>query len=108
MGEKPSGIPQKIAIFQQNESGRGKIEGIRRFGRGLFQVEIFGIDEALPPIIDDTGPFLPQDMEADLVLDFLEHPDLSHDLALICLRKGIPVVASGKKSRIEGVFTPPT
>jgi len=101
-------IPQKIVVFQQNRSGEGKVEGITRFGNNLFDIEVFAIDQTFPPVIDDTGPFLPEEIQADLVLDFLKHPDLSHDLALICLKKGIPVVASGKKSRMEGVFTPPT
>jgi hypothetical protein len=101
-------IPQKIMIFQQNNSGKGKIEGITRFGNNLLDIEILDIDQAFPPVIDDTAPFLPEDIRADLVLDFLRHPDLSHDLSLICLKKGIPVVASGKKSRIKGVLTPPT
>jgi len=101
-------IPQKIVIFQQNNSGKGKIEGITRFGNNLFNIEVFSIDKTFPPIIDDTDPFLPEDIRTDLVLDFLEHPDLSHDLALICFKKGIPVVASGKKSRVKGVLTPPT
>ncbi len=101
-------IPQKIMIFQQNNSGKGKIEGITRFGNNLLDIEIFDIDQTFPPVIDDTAPFLPEDIRADLVLDFLRHPDLSHDLSLICLKKGIPVVASGKKSRIKGVLTPPT
>jgi len=101
-------IPQKIMIFQQNNSGKGKIEGITRFGNNLFNIEILDIDQTFPPVIDDTGPFLPEDIRADLVLDFLRHPDLSHDLSLICLKKGIPVVASGKKSSVKGVLTPPT
>lgn len=101
-------IPQKIVIFQQNNSGKGKIEGITRFGNDLFNIQVLAIDQTFPPVIDDTGPFLPEDIQADLVLDFLKHPDLSHDLALICLKKGIPVIASGKKSRAKGVLTPPT
>ena len=50
----------------------------------------------------------PDTIEADLVLDFTKHPDLSHDLALMCRKRNIPVVASGKKTRVEGVITPPT
>ena len=101
-------IPQKIVVFQQNNSGKGKIEGITRFGNNLFHIEVYDIDQPLPPVIDDTAPFLPEDIRADLVLDFLRHSDLSHDLSLICLKKGIPVVASGKKTRVKGVLTPPT
>lgn len=43
----------------------------------------------------------------DLVLDFLKHPDLSHDLALLCQRLAIPMVASGKKTTVDGTHTPP-
>jgi hypothetical protein len=52
--------------------------------------------------------YLPQTVEADLVLDFLRHPDLSLALAHLCLDQGIPVVASGKKLQVEGTFCPPT
>jgi len=71
-------------------------------------VERWSIDTPLAPIIDDASEFLPKRIEADLVLDFLKHPDLTHDLAGICRRQGIPLVASGKKLRVEGVLTPPT
>jgi len=99
---------QEIMAFQQNNSGRGKLEGIARFGNGLLHMEVVSIDQAFPPILDDTRPFLPSDIRADLVLDFLTHPDLSHDLAIICREKKIPVVASGKKTRVQGTLTPPT
>ena len=99
---------QKIAVFQQNGSGDKKIEGIRRYGAGRFEIECIHIDDQLPPVIDDTSAYLPLEFEADLVLDFLRHPDLSHDLAAACSRRGIPVVASGKKTKVEGVLTPPT
>lgn len=101
-------IPQKIVVFQQNNSGENKVKGITRLGGDLFNIEVFAIDQALPLLIDNTGPFLPEDIQGDLVLDFLRHPDLSHDLALICHRRGIPVVASGKKFRVKGALTPPT
>ena len=99
---------QKIVIFQQNQSGAAKAAGIRKFGRDRFIVETVDIDTALPPVVDDTGEFLPDRIEADLVLDFLAHPDLSMDLGLLCTQLGIPVVASGKKSRDGLVITPPT
>ena len=95
-------------VFQQNDSGARKVEGVTRFGEDLFSVEVFTVDQALPRIIDDTSPFLPDDIRADVALDFLKHPDLSYDLAFICRRKKIPVVASGKKTRVEGTLTPPT
>lgn len=101
-------VVQRIMVFQQNRSGESKIRGIRQHGRDRFVLEIISIDDILPPIIDDTRGYLPSDIRADLVLDFLKHPDLSHDLGNFCADLGIPVVASGKKFRISGVLTPPT
>ena len=100
--------PQKIVVFQQNGSGEQKIAGIREYGGDRFNLEIVSIDTPLPAVIEDDQAYLPQDIQADLVLDFLKHPDLSHDLAIICNRLKIPVVASGKKLRIKGIHTPPT
>ena len=99
---------QKILVIQQNGRGETKIQGIQDFGGELFELEIISIEIALPPVIDDARPFLPSEIAADLVLDYLNHPDLSHDLGRICREKDIPVVASGKKSRQPLVFTPPT
>ena len=99
---------QKIVVFQQNGSGEKKIEGIRRYGNSRFALEIVSIDETLPAVIDDARKYIPKDIRADLVLDFFKHPDLSQDLAVVCRDKKIPVVASGKKLRVKGVFTPPT
>lgn len=99
---------QRIVVFQQKGSGEKKIEGIREYGRELFDVKCIHIDEELPPVIDDASDYLPAEFEADLVLDFLQHPDLSQDLAEMCRRRGIPVVASGKKTKVEGTLTPPT
>ena len=45
---------------------------------------------------------------SDLVLDFLTHPDLSYDLAIMCRKKNIPIVSSGKKTDLGWVLTPPT
>ena len=98
----------KYVVFQQNKSGESKIEGIRKFGEDRFDLQMISIDMPLPPVIDDAREFLPADIDADLVLDFLQHPDLSYDLGQLCSQKGIPVVASGKKVKIEGVATPPT
>jgi hypothetical protein len=99
---------QKIAVFQQNGSGEKKIAGIRRFGDNRFNLEIISIDETLPAVIDDAREYIPHEIRADLVLDFLKHPDISHDLAVICREKKIPVIASGKKIRVTGIHTPPT
>ena len=99
---------QKILVFQQNGSGESKIQGIIRYGENLFNLKIISIDKSLPIVIDDSIKYLPPDIKADLVLDYLTHPDLSHDLAVMCVKKKIPVVATGKKSNIKGVLTPPT
>jgi hypothetical protein len=97
---------QRIIVFQQNGSGEAKIAGIRRYGGDRLQIATRAIDSPLPDLIDDAAPFLPTRLEADLVLDFMKHPDLSTDLARMAHRQGIPVVASGKK--IPLAITPPT
>jgi hypothetical protein len=99
---------QRLMIFQQNGSGKLKIEGLRKYGREFYELDIVDIDEALPPVLDDTSEYLPSDIDCDLVLDFLRHDDLSTDLAAMCVKKKIPLVASGKKTRGAGVMTPPT
>ncbi len=100
--------PEKILVFQQNGSGESKIQGIRKYGKDRFIIETVSIDETLPPILDDTRDYLPSNIQADLILDFLKHPDLSHDLAVACRARNIPIVASGKKLRVKGALTPPT
>lgn len=99
---------QKIVVFQQNGSGEKKIRGLRRYGAWCCQLEVVDIGAPLPSVIDDARGYLPERIDADLVLDFLKHPDLSQDLAEKCRDLGIPVVASGKKLRVEGLETPPT
>ncbi|MBI9084150.1 MAG: hypothetical protein JEZ11_11175 [Desulfobacterales bacterium] len=99
---------QKIVVFEQNGSGQSKIAGILKFGRDRFVIKTISIDVPVPAMIEDGREYLPQEIDADLVLDYLKHPDLCHDLALICREKGIPIVASRKKTRLEGAITPPT
>ena len=103
----PAGV-EEIVVFQQFGSGERKIRGIRQYGNNRFFIKTISIDEPLPPILDHTEKYLPHHIRADLVLDFLTHPDLSHDLASVCAKLKIPVVASGKKMRKQGIFTPPT
>ena len=105
---KQTDEPQKIIVFQQNGSGESKIAGLRKFGGDQIIVEVASIDDPLPPLLEDTSDYLPDNLQADLVLDFLQHPDLSHDLATLCNRQNIPLIASGKKLGIKGVHTPPT
>lgn len=99
---------QKIIVFQQNGSGKTKISGIREFGKKHFIIETWDIDEPLPPVIDDTSPYLPDVIDADIVLDFLKHRDLSDDLSLLCQKLNIPVIASGKKITTGEAVCPPT
>lgn len=99
---------QHVLVFQQNKSGESKIKGIGQYGGDLFRLETCSVDEALPLVIDDTSEYLPNDIKADLVLDYFKHLDLSHDLAKMCVKRNIPVVSPGKKMRLPGVFIPPT
>lgn len=99
---------QKIVVFQQNGSGKLKIEGLMKYGKELFELEIVDIDEQLPPVLDDTEGYFPIDLSCDLVLDYLKHNDLADDLAKLCEKKQIPMVSSGKKIIGKHVATPPT
>ena len=99
---------QKIMVFQQSGSGETKINGLRHYGENLFELEVINIDAILPPVIDDTSAYLPGDINCDLVLDFMKHNDLSTDLAGLCARKNIPVIASSKKIVGQKAITPPT
>ena len=100
--------PQEILVFQQNGSGESKIQGIIRYGENLFSIKTISVDENLPPVIDNATKYLPDDIRADIVLDYLKHPDLSYDLAVMCRDRNIPVVISGKKVRVKDAITPPT
>ncbi len=99
--------PLKVLVFQEGGRGENKVKGIQRYGQNQFDITLITIDQPLPPVVDDASEYLPDTIEADLVLDFLKHPDLSHDLALMCRRLGIPIVASGKKTTVDGTHTPP-
>ena len=88
---------QKILIIQQNGAGERKAQGIKRFGKDKFDVETIDVETDLPAIIDDGFEYLPEKIDADIVLDFLKHPDLSEDLSILCEKQGVPVVITGKK-----------
>ncbi|MDW7771850.1 MAG: DUF166 family (seleno)protein DfsP [Desulfobulbaceae bacterium] len=88
----------KIVVFEQNGSGREKIAGIRKYGKNLEITRIVDIVEALPEFVDNPEEYISRDFAADLVLDYLTHPDLSHYLVRICGEKKIPVIASGRKN----------
>jgi hypothetical protein len=99
---------QTIWVYQQHQSALGKIQAIERYAKSAIDLKIISIDDALPPIIDDASAYLPPPQGADLVLDHLQHPDLSHTLAQLCRKAGIPVIASGKKPPLEDALTPRT
>ena len=95
-----------ILVVEQNGSGRNKIAGIKKYGNPDDQMTIFAIDEHLPEFVDEPEEYITtNDVHgADLVLNYLTHPDLSHYLIALCTQKGIPVVSSGKHS--ENQYTP--
>ncbi|MDA8134543.1 MAG: DUF166 family protein [Desulfobacteraceae bacterium] len=99
---------QKIMVFQQNGSGESKISGINRFSSSRFAVTIINIDGELPAFIDDPFPYLQDSIEADLVLDYLKHPDLSGGLSLLCKGLDLPLIASGKKIKTGSAVCPTT
>ncbi len=100
--------PQRILVFQQNGSGERKVAGIRRYGKDRYDLRVVDLPTDLPPVIDDTEAYLPETLDADLVLDYLSHPDLSYDLAARCSAAGVPYIGSGKKHLVEGVLMPVT
>ncbi len=108
MQDGVSATRQRLLVVQQNGSGEAKIAGLRKYGGDLFEIEVWNVDVLLPPFLEDGRDYLPKDFSCDLVLDFLCHYDLSTDLAAICAKKEIPVVASGKKLTGKGISTPPT
>ncbi len=99
---------QRIIVFQQHGSGEYKTKALAEYGQEMRIVEVVSIDEELPVVIDQPGRWLPEKLEADLVIDHLLHPDLSDELAQICRAQSIPLVASGRKSVPGSVFAPPT
>jgi len=105
---KRSTDSQQVLVFQQNGSALSKVGGIRRFGGIGIVLNLISIDDALPAVLDDAGDYFPPDLTADLVLDYLKHPDLSDELARLCSSLRLALIASGKKSRYPGVLIPPT
>lgn len=99
---------QKILVFQQNGGGEKKIAALSEYGKDLFDISIVNIDQSLPEVLDETEDILGTSIDADLVLDFLKHPDLSYDLAVLCRDLNVPIVASSKKLEIKTAITPTT
>lgn len=93
----------EIIVFQEKGSGEKKIEGVLNYGQGISITNILSINQFLPDFIEDPEEFIADDFTADLVLNFLKHPDLVEYLIRICEKKGVPVVSPGKKG---GGITP--
>lgn len=92
-----------IVVFQEHGSGEHKIEGVQSYGKGIRVTKIVSIDEFLPDFIENPEDHIDDDFSADLVLNFLKHPDLVDYLITLCEKKGIAVVSAGKKG---AGFTP--
>jgi len=89
----------KILVFEQKGSGFHKVSGIKRFGNPDELIDIVAIDGQLPEFLDEPEEYIDETkLDADLVLNYLTHPDLSHYLIELCSRKDIPIVSSGKHS----------
>ena len=95
-----------ILVVEQNGSGRNKTAGIKKYGNPDDRVTIIAIDEHLPEFVDEPEEYIAADAirKADLVLNYLTHPDLSQYLIVLCAQQDIPVVSSGKHS--ENGYTP--
>ncbi len=93
----------EIIVFQEHGSGEQKIKGVQGFGKGITIARIYSIDTFLPDFVEDPDNFINKNFSADLVLNYLKHPDLVDYLITLCQIKGIPVVSAGKKC---GGFTP--
>ena len=87
----------EIIVFQQAGSGEAKIDGIRHYGHDLVISKVFDLPGTLPDFIDDPAEFFTEDFTADLALSFVKHPDLLDYLSLLCKKKNIPLIASGRK-----------
>ncbi len=95
----------KIALFEESGCAKRKIEGIKKYAPEILISPIVDIPSIRSDIvIDEPDEFLSIDFDADMVLDYIKHPDLSYFLVQLCKEKKIPVVASGQK--IKGAICP--
>ncbi len=99
---------QKIIVYQEHGNGSRKSSGVLKYASDKIEIQLKDIDDALPPILDETDEYLSSELNCDLVLSFLTHPDLNYDLAKKCQEKEVPFIASGKKIEIKSAITPPT
>lgn len=95
-----------VIVFQRGKEGEKKISGILKHAQDINIKKIITIKEPLPQIIDEPREYISGDFEADLILDYLYHQDLTDFLAGIAQKKGIPLIVSGRKAL--GAIMPPT
>lgn len=95
----------EIVIFQQFGSAEKKIDGITKYGEGIDIVSMISIDRHLPDFVDNPEDYIEIDIQADLVLNYCTHPDLSDYLMSLCEQKGIPIISAGKKGTGFTPFT---
>ncbi len=95
----------RITVFQQGHAGEKKIHGIKAYGKKLQIVEVIDFPTSLPDFIDDPQEFFPNQIQGQIVLSFLKHPDLADYAAKFCQQRKIPMVASGPR-KIEGAHSP--
>jgi len=72
--------------------------------RDIEVVQVVSLDDPLPEFIEDPAEYLSDPPAVDLILNYLRHPDLSQHLVACCRRRGITVIAPGK--RHEGAICP--
>jgi len=94
----------EVLIFQQFGSAEKKIEGIKRYGKGIT-LRLISVDVHLPELVDNPEGLVDDDFRADLVLNYFKHPDLSDYLIRLCDQKGITVISAGKKGAGVTPFT---
>lgn len=95
---------QRIVIFEQDGSADYKIAGIEVYGKGIVIKAVYNINGPFEELIDEPEKYITNKFTADLVLNFLHHPDLSEYLVSLCNSKKIPVIASGQN--IPGAESP--
>ena len=56
--------PQIIWVYQQHQSALGKIKAISQYSPNEIKLKVISIDEALPAVIDEGDPYLPDPVGA--------------------------------------------
>jgi len=92
-----------IVVFQERGSGKLKTAGLKQYGNAIEIVDVISIDDFLPDFIEEPEEYINHSLSCDLVLNYLNHPDLVEYLIQKCENQKIPVVSPGKKG---GGFTP--